>query len=179
MFKGERVLLRPMKQEDIPRQHEFNQDPELYVLDCDYPRVSPIEVAHAAYERRTKFDDNTAPFAIEADGKYIGACSLTNLKSRNRNSELGIGIGDRAYWGRGYGRAAVKLLLDYGFRYIGLHRIEAFPHEKNLRSIRCLQSCGFLEEGRARKVLWLAGEWVDVVQMSILCEEWEAKMQPN
>ncbi|NJM41889.1 MAG: GNAT family N-acetyltransferase [Anaerolineae bacterium] len=66
-------------------------------------------------------------------------------------------------------------LLDYGFRYLGLHRIESFPHEKNMRSVRCHLACGFVEEGRARKVLWLAGEWVDVVQMSILREEWEAQ----
>ena len=174
MLKGEKVLLRPMKVEDIPSIHEHSQNPELWVLNCDYPHVSPLESAHAFYESWTKFDDNMAPFAIEADEKYIGNCLLMNLKSRNRNSELGIVIGDRAYWGRGYGRDAVKLLLNYGFHYIGLHRIEAFPNERNLRSIGCLKACGFLEEGRARKVLWLAGEWVDVVQLSILSEEWEA-----
>ena len=172
MLKGEKVLLRPMKQEDVARQHEFFQDAELHVLDCDYPRVSPIEVTQAFYESRTKFDDNTAPFAIEADGKYIGYCTLMHVRNRNRSAELGIMIGDRDYWGRGYGREVIRLLLDYGFRYLGLHRIEAFPNEKNLRSIRCLQSCGFLEEGRARKALWLQGEYVDVVQMSILREEW-------
>jgi RimJ/RimL family protein N-acetyltransferase len=175
MFKGEKVLLRPMKQEDIGRQHEFNQDPELYVLDCDTPRPAPIESAQAFYERRTKFDEDIAPFAIEADGKYIGFCSLMNLKSRNRCAELGIMIGDRAYWGRGYGRDAVKLMLDYGFGYLGLHRIELFPHEKNMRAIRCYLACGFIEEGRARKVLWLQGEYVDVVQMSILREEWQER----
>ena len=93
MFKGEKVLLRPMKQEDVARQHEFNQDPELYGLDCDYPRVSPIEVAQAFYESRTKFDDTIAPFAIEADGAdgaYIGSCTLMKLKNRHGNAELGI-----------------------------------------------------------------------------------------
>lgn len=37
MLKGEKVILRPMKVEDIPRMHEQGQDPELYVLNCDYP----------------------------------------------------------------------------------------------------------------------------------------------
>ena len=99
-----------------------------------------------------------------------------NLQSRNRNSELGIVIGDRAYWARGYGRDAIKLMLHYGFHYVGLHRIELFPQEKNVRAIRCYLACGFIEEGRARKALWLQGEYVDVVQMSILREEWEAKL---
>lgn len=174
MFRGEKVLLRPMKREDIARQHEFNQDPELYVLDCDYPRPSPIEVAQANYENSVKKDDNTTHFAIEADGQYIGGITLMHLQSRNRCAELGIMIGNRAFWGRGYGREAVKLMLDYGFGYLGLHRIELATHEKNVRAIRCYLACGFIEEGRARKVLWLQGEYVDVVQMSILHEEWQA-----
>jgi RimJ/RimL family protein N-acetyltransferase len=66
MFKGEKVLLRPMKREDVTRQHEFNQDPEIYVLDCDYPRPSPFEAAMAEFENSTKRDDNHAHFAIEA-----------------------------------------------------------------------------------------------------------------
>ncbi|HKZ85603.1 MAG TPA: GNAT family N-acetyltransferase [Anaerolineae bacterium] len=123
MLKGERVLLRPMRQEDIARQHDFNQDPELYGLDSDYPRVSPLESAQAFYETRTRSDENIAPFAIEADGKYIGFCSLMDLRNRHGNLELGIMIGDHAYWGRGYGREVTKLLLNYGFHYLGARRI--------------------------------------------------------
>lgn len=178
MFKGEKVLLRPMRREDVARQHEFNQDPEIYVLDCDYPRPTPLETAMAEFENSTKRDDNASHFAIEADGKYIGAITLMKLKSRGGNAELGIGIGDRAYWGRGYGRDAVKLMLHYGFHYAGLRRIELTTHAKNERAIRCYKACGFVEEGRPRQVLWLAGEYVDLVNMSILREEWELLNDP-
>lgn len=174
MLKGNRVLLRPMKPEDIPRQHEFNQDVELYGLDSSYPRVSPFEKAQAFYQERTKFDENIAPFAIEADGQYIGYCSLMHLQNRYGNLELGILIGDREYWGRGYGREAIKLLLDYGFRYLGARRIDLTTHAKNERAIRCYLACGFVEEGRPRKVIWIEGEYVDLVNMSILYEEWQA-----
>ena len=174
MLKGNRVLLRPMKPEDIPRQHEFNQDVELYGLDSSYPRVSPFEKAQAFYQERTKFDENIAPFAIEADGQYIGYCSLMHLQNRYGNLELGILIGDREYWGRGYGREAIKLLLDYGFRYLGARRIELTTHARNERAIRCYLACGFVEEGRPRKVVWIEGEYVDLVNMSILYEEWQA-----
>jgi RimJ/RimL family protein N-acetyltransferase len=175
MLKGEKVLLRPMKEDDIARQHEFNQDPELYVLDSTYPRVSPLERAQAFYESRTKYDENIAPFAIEADGKYIGSCSLMDLQNRHGNLELGIMIGDRDYWGRGYGRDAVRLLLDYGFRYLGARRIVLTTHAKNERAIRCYLACGFVEEGRPRKAVWIDGEYTDLVEMSILHEEWQAR----
>ena len=174
MLKGKKVLLRPMKQEDIVRQHEFNQDPELYALDSTYPRVSPLESAQAFYESRTKFDENIAPFAIEAEGKYIGYCSLMDLRNPHGNLELGIMIGDREYWGRGYGRDAVRLLLDYGFRHLGARRIALTTHAKNERAIRCYLACGFVEEGRPRKVVWIEGEYTDLVNMSLLREEWQA-----
>lgn len=173
MLKGDRVLLRPMKPEDIARQHEFSQDLELYGLDSTYPRVSSLEKAQAFYAERTKFDENLAPFAIEADGKYIGYCSLMHLQDRYGNLELGIMIGDREYWGRGYGREVIKLLLAYGFRYLRARRIELTTHAKNERALRCYLACGFVKEGRPRKVIWIEGEYVDLVNMSILREEWQ------
>ena len=102
-----------------------------------------------------------------------------NLRNRYQNFELGIMIGDRNYWGRGYGRDAVKLLLHYGVHYLNGRRIELTTHAKNERAIRCYLACGFVEEGRPRKVVWIEGEYTDLVNMSILREEWEASVNAN
>jgi RimJ/RimL family protein N-acetyltransferase len=174
MLKGTRVLLRPMQQEDVARQHEFNQDLEIYGLDCSYPRVAPLARAQAFYDSRSQAADDLAAFAIEADGKYIGYCSLMDLQNRYGNFELGIMIGDRAYWGRGYGRETIQLLLEYGFHYVGARRIALTTNAKNERAIRCYLACGFVEEGRPRQVLWIEGEYTDLVEMSILRDEWQA-----
>jgi len=174
MLKGERVILRPIRSDDIARQHDFNQDIELYGLMNSYPRVSPLEKAQAFYESRTKPDDDLAPFAIEADGKYIGHCTLTGLKHPHGNLNLSILIGDRAYWGRGYGREVVRLLLDYGFYYLGGRFIGLTTHAKNERALRCFKACGFVEECRPRKEIWVEGEYTDLVKMSILRSEWKA-----
>ncbi len=178
MLKGTKVVLRPMQQEDIIRQHEFNQDLELYGLDSTFPRVSSIERTQSFYDSRTRTDENLAAFAIEADGQYIGYCGLMDLQNRYGNLELGILIGDRAYWGRGYGRETVHLLLNYAFHYLGARRIALTTHAKNERAIRCYLACGFVEEGRPRKVLWIEGKYTDLVEMSILRDEWQAAEQP-
>lgn len=175
MLKGARVLLRPMQEEDIPRQHEFFQDLELYGLDSALPRVSPREDAVAFYEGRTKHGDNIAPFAIEADGLYLGYCSLMHLQNPHGSLELGIMIGDRNYWGQGYGREVVGLLVDFAFYHLGARRIALTTHAKNERAIRCYLACGFVEEGRPRKAIWVEGEYVDLVEMSLLREEWQAR----
>jgi len=178
MLTGEKVMLRPMRADDITRQHVFDQDVELYGLDSTYPRVSSLEHTQTFYDRRTKPDENIAQFAIEADGTYIGHCALRDLQNRHGNLELGILIGDRAYWGRGYGRETIKLLLQYGFHYLGARRIALTTHAKNKRAIRCYHACGFVEEGRPRKVVWIEGEYTDLVEMSILREEWKAARKP-
>jgi RimJ/RimL family protein N-acetyltransferase len=172
MLRSERVLLRPMRQDDVIRQHEFNQDIELYGLDSDEPHVSPLERAQAFYNSRTQDETNRVVFAIEVDGQYIGNCGLKGLNNRHGNAELGIMIGDRDYWGRGYGREAINLLLHYAFHYLGVRRIELTTHAKNERAIRCYLACGFVEEGRPRKVVWIEGEYVDLVNMGLLREEW-------
>lgn len=175
MLHGDKVVLRPMRESDIGRQHEFNQDLELYLLDSAYPQVSPLERAHAFYANRTTDDPNLAPFAIEADGKYIGHCALRDLQNRHGNLELGIMIGDRDYWGRGYGRDVVRVLLAYGFRGLGARRIALTTQAKNERAIRCYLACGFVEEGRPRQVVWIDGAYTDLVEMSILRHEWQAQ----
>jgi RimJ/RimL family protein N-acetyltransferase len=173
MLKGEKVLLRPTNPDDIAKQHEFNQELELYGLDSDVPHVNPLESAQAFYESRIKPDENIAHFAIETDGKYIGFCALYGLQNRHGNLELGITIGDRDYWGRGYGRDTIKLLLNYAFHYLGARRIALTTNVKNERAIRCYLACGFVEEGRPRKAVWIEGEYVDLVNMSILRDEWK------
>jgi RimJ/RimL family protein N-acetyltransferase len=89
MLKGQRVLLRPMTQEDTARQHEFNQDLELYGLDSTYPRVSPLERAQAFYEGRTQEDETIAPFAIEAEGKYTDLVDMSILREEWQSKEKG------------------------------------------------------------------------------------------
>lgn len=172
MFKGEKVILRAMTEADLPRIYEFSQDVELAGLDCAHPQVYGMERERADFQNKIKVDPSKAFFAIEADGKYIGDCGLMGLGDPHGSAELGIVIGDRDYWGRGYGRDAVRLLLHYGFHYLGLRRIVLTTHAKNPRAIRCYLACGFVEDGRPRKAVWVEGEYLDVVNMSILREEW-------
>ena len=133
----------------------------------------PIPGHRIIFETRNKVEPNLTPFAIEADRKYIGHCCLTGIEDRHGNARLEILIGDRDYWGKGYGRETVGLLLDYGFRQLGLRSIELTTHEENERALRCFRSCGFIEECRPRKEFWYNGAYIDRVKMSILRDEWQ------
>jgi RimJ/RimL family protein N-acetyltransferase len=166
MIRGERVLLRPLTPEDYPRMLEFKNDIELELLGGDVPRPRTLAQQSEFYNSLAK-DSNQANFAIEADGKLIGDCGLHGISRLNGTAELGIVIGDRAYWGAGYGREAVQLLVDYGFRMQNLRKVTLSAFASNERAIRSYLAVGFVEEGRQRAQFWSDGGYEDQVLMAI------------
>lgn len=175
MLRGEKVTLRAISREDLPRLQAFANDLEVELAgggDPPVPRSFEQIVRDFEREASEPPRDRTN-FAIEADGACIGTGGLFGIDRNARHAELGIGIGDKGYWGRGYGREAVSLLLDYAFRLRNLRRVWLEVHSANERAIRSYRSCGFVEEGRMREHTWLDGRYVDNVIMGVLREEWD------
>ncbi len=174
MLRGEKVTLRAVARGDLPRLREFANDLEVELAGGgDPPAPRPLERIEKDFEREVSdLPRDKTNFAIEADGECIGTGGLFNIDWTARHAELGIGIGDKEYWGRGYGREAVGLLLDYAFRLRNLRRVWLEVHSANERAIRAYGSCGFVEEGRMRGHVWLGGRYVDNVIMGLLREEW-------
>jgi RimJ/RimL family protein N-acetyltransferase len=175
MLKGQRVILRSINRADLPRLCEFNNDLEVELAGGGDP---PIPQTLARLE--AEFDQNVgrggrdgAVFAIEADGKFIGQCALFNFDETSRTCELGIAIGDKDYWGKGYGRETITLLLDYAFRLRNFRKVWLRVFARNERAIRAYQACGFLEEGRLRAHVWSDGGYVDLMMMGVLHDEWQ------
>lgn len=165
-------MLRAVEKDDVPRLWEFDNDLEVHMLGDDDPPVpKSLERFQADFEEYLKKPDEVI-FAIEVDGKLIGSCSLYHLDATARSCELGIVIGDRGYWGRGYGREAVRLLVDYAFRHRNLHKVRLNVTADNERAIRSYRSCGFVEDGRLRDHVWVDGRYKDMIEMSLLRPEW-------
>jgi RimJ/RimL family protein N-acetyltransferase len=174
MIKGERITLRAIEREDVPRFLAFNNDIEVELAGGgDPPWPQSLARAMADYERETAKggrDGNKdgVNFAIEADGIVIGVVGLRDVDPFGRTAELGITIGDKAYWGRGFGREAIRLLLDYAFRMLNLRRVFLRVHGGNERGIRAYRACGFVEEGRLRQHVWSNGAYDDLVFMGVI-----------
>jgi RimJ/RimL family protein N-acetyltransferase len=177
MLKGERVLLRAARREDMAKQCEFNNDLEVELTSGgDPPMPQPLERLLAEFDRQAgEGGRDRGQFIIEAGGKMIGSCGLFSFNDTFRTCELGIIIGDKDYWGKGYGREAIRLLLEYAFRYHNMRRVYLNTTATNERGLRCYRACGFVEEGRLREHAWGNGRYVDVVYLGILRSEWEAR----
>lgn len=106
-----------------------------------------------------------------SDWVHIGNIGLHRIDWVNRVAKLGIVIGERDYWGRGYGTEAVRTMLRYAFRELGLNRVELEVFAFNARALRCYEKTGFRREGVRRKALFRDGKYHDIILMGILREE--------
>ncbi len=174
MLRGEKVTLRSLEREDLPALWAWNNDLETEVVGGgDPPMPQSLARLQAEFDKQAgEGGRDDARFAIEADGKPIGHCGLFSWNAVDRTCELGITIGDKAYWGRGYGRDAVRTLVEYAFRYRNQRKIFLRVWGNNERGIRAYLAVGFVEEGRLREHVWSAGRYVDLVYMGVLRSEW-------
>lgn len=105
--------------------------------------------------------------------KLIGTVSLEGFNDVNRSAVLGIFIGDCNYRSNGYGTEAIKLILEYGFKYLNLHSIRLELLDVNERAHKCYLKCGFKDAGRIRETVFLDGKYYDKLHMDILASEFE------
>ncbi len=176
MLHGKRVILRAISRDDLPRLNAFNNALDIELAGGgDPPIPQSLERLQAEFDQDvSRGGRNGASFAIEADGQFIGQCALFNFNETARTCELGIAIGDPDYLGKGYGREAILLLLDYAFRLRNLRKVTLTVNGDNERAQRAYRACGFVEEARWRQQVWSAGRYVDLVGMGLLSSEWAA-----
>ncbi len=107
-------------------------------------------------------------------GDLVGSVDL-RLAPHAQRAELGIAIQDKTRWSEGLGTDAVRLVVEYAFSELGLHRIELHVDEENERAIRCYEKCGFVREGLLRDHRRIDDRYSNTIQMSILAREWKAR----
>lgn len=139
------LYLRELTEDDVPAWFERASDPESAMLAGD-PIPESVEMGvHWLERHRERFRQQTAlRWAIVPNGstESVGTIGLTITSKQERVAELGIVIG-RAYWGKGIGTSAVRLVVDYAFSTLGLAEIQAEVLQRNLASRRVFEKVGF------------------------------------
>ena len=144
-LRGNRVFLRSKRLEDAELDYQWRTDPEVASLDAALPLTMSFQSYLRMFRQQLAYPTpGSDHFAIETlDGRYIGNCMYYDLDPINKQAELGIVIGDRDYWGHGYGYDSVTRLLEHVFRDTGLERVYLHTLEWNERAQRCFGKCGF------------------------------------
>ncbi len=122
---------------------------------------------------RFRVPEEPASFAdvlltIEADGRPIGTCGLSAGLPEHRRAMAFIAVGDSAYRGRGYGEAAMRALVAFGFGEMNLAKIELEVVADNVRAVAMYERVGFVREVHRRRAIWAHGAWRDEFLMGLL-----------
>ncbi|MBN4074376.1 MAG: RimJ/RimL family protein N-acetyltransferase [Alkaliphilus sp.] len=175
MYTSERVRLREYKKEDMEQAQKYVNDPEVKsFLHPGIPYLYTFE------DQKKWFEDNSATkdiysFAIEtvADNKYIGGCGVNSIDWKNSVAGVGIFIGDKNYWNKGYGTEVMRLLVGFIFNEMNINKVNLNVFSFNERAIKSYVKCGFKKEGVLRQEVFRNGKYHDKVMMGILRDEFK------
>ena len=168
VFKGDKVVIRPKRLEDAPDDYAWRTDEELARLDA----TRPIRMPYGDFVKYSRdellYSSGTSRLAIDTlDGRHIGNCMYYDIDTRRGRAELGIMIGDREFWDKGYGTDSVDSMLTHIFTTTTLKLIYLHTLEWNQRARRSFAKSGLREVKKVRR------GGLDFVLMEIDRPQWE------
>ncbi len=167
--------LRPIEFKDAERIFQFFNDPEIYQsLGGFRIGMSRFDV-NKWIESHSTQNANDLIWAISdlGDDTYLGHVGLYKVDYRIGSAEFGIMIGDKERWGKGIAKEILKFIIKFGFLELNLHRIELSVLANNLRALRLYESFGFVKEGVLRQYQYKNGQYIDLIIMAILRQEFK------
>ncbi|TAK27181.1 MAG: N-acetyltransferase [Chloroflexota bacterium] len=155
MIKFGKVVLRKKRREDAAKDYAWRKDPEIARYDATVPLGMSFGEFLSNYDLELQSNGyRRQRYAIETtDGNHIGNITYYNIDLQRKEAELGIVIGERAYWGRGYGSDAVLGLLSHIFSNTPIERVYLRTLDWNTRARRAFAHCGFKEMDRGGPAL--------------------------
>lgn len=171
---GERLYLRPVEKDDSAYLRTWSNDPEMRCLTGEVTPMSQSAAEKYCEHVQTAEDRVWLMMVVKENERVIGETGLLRIFYPWRTADLSIMIGDRYARGKGYGKEAILLMLDYAFGALALHRIAIGVVGFNERALRFYEKVGFKREGIQRDGYFYNHQFSDFVMMSILEDEYRA-----
>lgn len=177
-IEGEKIYLRTLEASDAEQmldlqlrnmdffaKYSSTRNEDFYTLKYQLEAINSNKV------RQEKDEKYSFGIFLSSTDELIGSISLSEiLRGSLQSCFIGYTL-DKPHNGKGYMTEAVRLLVDFGFKELKLHRIEAGVMPHNLGSIKVLEKAGFQKEGIARKNVEINGRWEDHQILAIINEE--------
>lgn len=164
MYKDGSVSIRLLTLDDVSIEYlSWLRDPEV----CQYleSRWSVYTMEDLTNYVKSVNDGNNFLFGVFLDNKHIGNIKIGNVNWIHRFADVGIMIGDKSIWGRGYGTKAIELATEYAFNELNLHHLIAGIYANNIASYKAFLKAGYREIGRFTKRRFFRGIYVDEILM--------------
>jgi len=175
MIYDDGIRFRAIDKDDIPNFLRWLNDPETRQYLLLYAPLSRADEERWVDSLAARKDDHAFAFEALINDQWIhlGNVGLHGIDWKNSNSTFGIVMGEKQYWGQGFGTKAIRLMLRFAFDTLNLHRVELEVFEFNPRAMRAYEKAGFRLEGTRRQALFQDGRYWDAHRMAILCEEFD------
>ena len=173
MIESKRLLLRPVELTDVKEQYQAGMnDPAVMKYTESRFQTHSLEQIRQ-YVASVQADPSSRFFAIieHESGKHIGNIKIGHIHPVHRHADVGIILGDKTCWGKGYAAESLRLVAGYARQSLQLHKLMAGIYANNIGSIQAFLKAGFVAEGRFACHWFCDGEYVDGLQMGLLLEE--------
>lgn len=177
LLVGPRVRLAPLQEADLPVVGRWYVDAEFLRLFDATPAYPRAESGLRQWLDERHRNQNAFLFGVrlhEGD-ELIGVIELDGILWNHQVGWLSIGIGAARHRGRGYAAEALRLVLDFAFRELNLHRVQLTVFSYNVPAITLYERLGFQREGAYREFLHRDGQRLDMYLYGLLRHEWEAR----
>lgn len=165
---GTRVRLEPLGPEHLEGLWPMYADEEGRNLTGALAEFTREQVRLGLSKARQRHDRADWAIVAAAEGTVLGEVVLFELDEDNESMVFRIALVGPAVFGRGYGTEATRLVRDFAFERLGLHRLALQVFDHNPRARRVYEKCGFVVEGVRREVQRIGGDWHDAIDMGML-----------
>jgi RimJ/RimL family protein N-acetyltransferase len=177
-MEGKLVRLRAYEKSDLDAVMKWVNDEGVTQFLRDELFAYPVSRAQEErFIEHVSIPSHTSrEFALEtiADRTYLGGIGLHDIDWILRSAEAGIVIGNKDYWGKGYGTDAMRTLMRLAFDRMNMHRVWLRVYDFNVRAIASYERCGFQRWGVLRDGKFIRGRYHDTIVMGILESEYRA-----
>ena len=164
-LEGGRIYLREVRSDDVnEKYYRWMNDPEVtqYLESRFAPNSVEILQEYVKNLQRNK-DIFFLAIVLKENNKHIGNIKIGPINWFHRLADIGVLLGEKSCWGKGYASEAISLLAEYVFKNLNLHKLTAGCYKPNEGSLRAFQNAGFEAEGVRKKHCFLNGNYVDII----------------
>ena len=175
-WQNDKVRLRAHRSDDKSDNYlyEENLDSEMWAL-CSEEMVLPIAKKEIRTNDEIAQNEKPPTFAIEnLSGDYIGIIRFNEIDERHGTFEIGLMLW-RNYRNKGYGKAAMKIILEYAFNERRLNKCNTDCIDCNAASVYLMKSLGFKQEGNVREAIFFNGKFRNRLLFGLTANEYNSQ----
>ena len=176
-WTGDKVRLRAVEPTDagvfFKNLSDYDDESDRFCDEIHFPSTHAAMVARVENNSRRSSDNDEFMWIIEnQQGVAVGCINTFNCSKRAGTFKYGLGI-TREFWGNGYAKDAIKIILKYYFRELRYQKVTVYIYSFNERSMKLHESFGFINEGRIRRAVYTNGNYYDEVIYGMTSEEFD------